>query len=457
MTNRIKLRYTALCSLLLVAGLSGCNQQPGGGNQANADVQRLEQQVAAANAATEKALTHNTVLQSRLKALQSAAAEKPPTVEKAVVEEVVAAPSDQQTQALQAQVETLSTERDRLQELLQENEDALRESVAAKAEQQQAVAVLEQKLVAAQQHADEVDAALAAAQKQIDTAEQNKATDNEAARVSVAQMASLKEQLVAVQADKNALEKQISMQDQQIEMAGGSAEQASGRIAALEQSLTAARAHGHSLAEQLAAIQADTRELEAKLIAADNRLQAAAKPQQVANSNVGVSGGVPLAAALAEQERLRERATTAEQRALDMGNQLKGAVAQAKAQQDQMVGLKRERDALEQELAAMETELPEAADDTAVAVDSSGLEVKDALDIQTLLEEGQQLLEACNASLGAGAHEMFEMEQQQIGMKNALQRQRRVTAARCGRLSTVLKRTLAENRRMRAALAARRR
>jgi len=463
--------------VVLLAGITGCNEDRGNNNgAANARLAEMQQKLSRAQKDTEKALTRNTVLQSRLKALETAApaaataTAMPLAAEVAVVETVSDAPvaavpvdsapaNNVEVDALKAELASVEEERDRMHALLEENEEALRDGVAESTQRHQLMNNMEEQLAATRQVAEAAADRLALAEEQIAAMQGELSGGQKEVKTSVAQMASLQEQLVAMQADKAALESRLSAQDQQLQLARSAADQAGGKVATLEQSLAAAREHGNTLAEQLAAIQADTQELETRLVESGNRLQAAeARAQTVVAEAVAAVGDDPgmaiaalkaeLAAAQDEDARLRDRANLAEQRGVDMEQQLSGALAQAKALQQEVTGLRQERSELEAEMQAVET----AAVVTTASVDSSALEVDDAVEIQALLEEGQALLEACNASLGSGAEQMFELEQQSLGMRNALERQRRVTGSRCNRMSGALKAALSENRRLRAVM-----
>lgn len=464
--------------VVLLGGIAGCNEDRGNSNgAANAKLAEMQQQLSRAQQDTEKALTRNTVLQSRLKALQAAAT--PATSAPAVVAETspveavsdAAAPAvaNDELAALRAELATVSEDRDRLHASLEEKEEALRDGQAESVQKQQLLTAMEEQLNSTRQVAEAAAARLAQAEKEITALQSDVSGDRDSAKATVAQMASLQEQVVAMQADKEALESRLAEQGQQLQAARGEAAQAQGKVDTLEKTLAAARAHGNSLAEQLAAIQADTHKLEAQLIEAGNQRRAADTRAQamvadaVASAKSAVAaddGEDPAAAATAlkaalvaaqeEDARLRDRANVAEQRVADMEQQLKGALSQAKALQEEAAGLRHERDELDAEMQAVETTAAGSA--ATVSVDSSALEVDDAVEIQALLEEGQSLLEACNASLGSGAEDMFELEQQSQAMHNALQRQRRVTASRCNRMSAALKAALSENRRMRAML-----
>jgi chromosome segregation ATPase len=452
---------------VLLTAVGGCNEERGDDGAANARVAAMQQQLARAQQDAEKALTRNTLLQSRLKVLEaeaaSAVAAAEVVSETAVVEAVAGLPlaaADAEQAGLQAELATVSEERDRLHALLEENEEALRDGVAEAAQKQQLMTAMEEQLATTRQVAEAAVERLALAEEQIRVMQGERNSDQNSAKASVAQMAGLQEQLVAIQADKTALESRLSSQRQQLVVARSAAAQAEGKVATLEQLLAAARAHGNTLAEQLAAIQADTHKLEVRLVEAGNQLQAAqARAQTEAAKAVDAAEEDPataivalkgeLVAALDEDARLRDRANVAGQRVRDMEEQLRGALAQARALQQEAAGLRQQRDELEAEMQGLEA----ASASAAVVVDSSALAVDDAVEIQALLEEGQALLEACNASLGSGAEQMFELEQQSQGMQNALERQRRVTATRCNRMSAALEGALTENRRMRAIIA----
>lgn len=471
LSGAVKTASSAMLVLAMLTGLAGCNEDNGANKRLSAERDRLKQEVTEAREATEKAMTRNTVLQSRLKALEgkmaaAATAEAAEAAEAAAVVEEVVAPvaGGEQGAALEAELALVVAERDRLQALMQDNEDALRDGIAAKAQQQHFIAALEDKLAASEQRAAVSSAGLADVEGRLKVLEAEKASGLENASATITQMASLKEQLVAVQADKAALETRLAAQDQELQAATGVVSKARGRITTLEQLLTEARTHGNSLAEQLAAIQADTRTLEERLVATSNQLQAARQQAQAESAApvaavaateapaaetalaVTAAHNTELAQARQEQDRLRERATQAEQRTQDLEQQLAGAVAQVKSLQDEVIGLRHEGEELEQEMQAVEAKV-------VPKVDSSALAVDDAVDLQALLEEGQQLLEACSASLDTGAQDMFELEQQSMGMRNALQRQREVAAMRCNRVSKALHKVMLENRRLRAMMA----
>jgi chemotaxis protein MotB len=410
--------------------------------------------------------------------------------------------------AAQAAVASLTTERDKLHELMEQNEEALRDGVANGAQQQQQTERLQVELTAAQAAVTAAKAglgdklagleqqhqqALAAVQIQLKAANEKLAaleaaadSGRQQADASVAQRASLQEQLVAVQADKAALETRLSEQEEAMAVLQADNGKAGNQVATLEQTLADARAHGNSLAEQLAAIQADTQGLEAKLLQQAGQLQVAhersqaraAAPEEAKPSDAGgITDAGPeqeLMVCETEEARLRDRAKALEEelaqtleRELKEQQQLQGAVAQTKALQQEVLGLKGQREERDKEIQAMEVDWEHcrnrAAEDLGKQIvgDGSGAIIKahpaaatpkDTLDLeqaqvlQTLLEESQALLEACNASLGAGARDLFVMEQEILGLKNAMQRQRRVAASRVRLLAMRLNQAMADVR-----------
>jgi chromosome segregation ATPase len=407
--------------------------------------------------------------------------------------------------AAQAAVTSLATERDKLHELMEQNEEALRDGVANGAQQQQQTERLQVELTAAQAAVTAAKAglgdklagleqqhqqALAAVQVQLKAANEKLAaleaaadSGRQQADASVAQRASLQEQLVAVQADKAALETRLSEQEEAMAVLQADNGKAGNQVATLEQTLADARAHGNSLAEQLAAIQADTQGLEAKLLQQAGQLQVAhersqaraAAPEEAKPSDAGAAGPEQeLAVCQAEEARLRDRAKALEEelaqtleRELKEQQQLQGAVAQTKALQQEVLGLKGQREERDKDIQAMEVDWEHcrnrAAEDLGKQIvgDGSGAIIKahpaaatpkDTLDLeqaqvlQALLEESQALLEACNASLGEGARDLFVMEQEILSLKNAMQRQRRVAASRVRLLTMRLNQAMADVR-----------
>jgi len=519
---------TLLLSVLVT--LTACEK---GGDKGTVDVerQRLQQELQQARDETEAALRHNTLMQSRLKTLEVQVAAKVATpnlttpatpaetadagpvevrevdtVASTAIGAVPEAPDQAQAQAevLRTQVASLTTERDQLHELLEQNEEALRDGIANAAQQQQETERSQAELAAAQAAVTAAKAgqddklaaleqqhqqALAAVQAQLQTANDKLATLESAADsgrqqadASVAQRASLQEQLVAVQADKAALETRLSEQEAAMAVLQADNRKAGNQVATLEQTLADARAHGNSLAEQLAAIQADTQGLEAKLLEQAGQLQAAhersqalaAAPEEAKPSDVGAGPEQELAVCQTEEARLRDRAKALEEelaqtleRELKEQQQLQGAVLQTKALQQEVLGLKGQREERDKEIQAMEVDWEHCRNRAAVDLgkqivgDGSGAIIrahpaaataKDTLDLeqaqvlQTLLEESQALLEACNASLGEGARDLFVMEQEILGLKNAMQRQRRVAASRVRLLTVRLNQAMADVR-----------
>ena len=529
---------TLLLSVLI--SLTAC-EKGGDGSTVDAERQRLQQELQQARDETEQALRQNTLIKSRIHTLEAqvaanttataeaapldAAAQEtaPPVAEVVVATEPVevadvdtvisAAPDavpeaagDTGVGALRAQVASLISERDQLHELLEQNEAALRDGVADSAQRQQQMETLQAELTVA--HAaltvaksgqgdkiaaleDQARQAQAESQTQLEAVNQKlaaleAAADNgrKEADVSVAQRASLQEQLLAVQADKAALETQLTEQEAAMTVLQGDNRKASNQVATLKQTLAEARAHGNSLAEQLAAIQADTQNLETKLLQQAGQLQEAHErsqamavvQQEVKPGDQGAKSDIEqeLATCQTEEARLRDRAKALEEelaqtleRELKEQQQLQGAVAQTKALQQEVLGLRGQREERDKEIEAMETDWAHCRNRAAenlgkqIVGDGSGVIIKthpaaatpkDVLDLeqaqvlQTLLDESQALLEACNASLGEGARDLFTMEQEILGLKNAMQRQRRVAASRVRLLTVRLNQAMADVR-----------
>jgi chromosome segregation ATPase len=534
---------TLLLSVLI--SLTAC-EKGGDGSTVDAERQRLQQELQQARDETEQALRQNSLIKSRIQTLEAqvaanaaataetppldaaAAQEMAPPVAEAVPEVVVAtepvevadvdtvisaapdavpeAASDTEVEALRVQVTSLISERDQLHELLEQNETALRDGVADSAQRQQQMEKLQAELTVA--HAaltvaksgqgdkiaaleDQARQAQAESQTQLEAANQKlaaleAAADNgrKEADVWVAQRASLQEQLLAVQADKAALEIQLTEQEAAMAVLQGDNRKASNQVATLKQTLAEARTHGNSLAEQLAAIQADTQSLEAKLLQQAGQLQEAHErsqamavvQQEVKPGDQGAKSDIEqeLATCQTEEARLRDRAKALEEelaqtleRELKEQQQLQGAVAQTKALQQEVLGLRGQREERDKEIEAMETDWEHCRNRAAenlgkqIVGDGSGVIIKthpvaatpkETLDLeqaqvlQILLEESQTLLEACNASLGEGARDLFTMEQEILGLKNAMQRQRRVAASRVRLLTVRLNQAMADVR-----------